>query len=128
MGLEAALHAATDVLAEFEDRRVGDEIDDGLALAAPADDARVRKGLEVAGNVGLVEAGTVDQRGDVEFARTEDLDQEESAGFAEDPEPRRDQLEAFGTEGWGGLWHDPARKTQNRSGVQKICVSMYIRK
>ncbi len=86
-GGEALLEIAADRVAEVADAGVGDEADDGEAFAAAADHTGVGEGLDVAGDVGLGEAGGGDELGDVLFAGFEGAEDFETAGFGEGAEP-----------------------------------------
>ena len=86
-GGEALLEIAADGVAEVADAGVGNEADDGKAFAAAADHACVGEGLDVAGDVGLGEAGGGDELGDVLFAGFEGAEDFETAGFCEGAEP-----------------------------------------
>ncbi len=105
MVLESALEAAADDLAEVEDAGVGDEVDDTGAFASASDDAGVCEGLEVAGSVGLGEAGSLDEIRDVEFGLAEALEEAEAGGFAEDAEAGGDEFDGFLGEGRVVLGH-----------------------
>ena len=95
MVLELALEAAADGFAEIEDAGIGDEIDDVWSFATAAEDGGFGEGLEVAGGIGLGEAGGLDELGDVEFAVPEALEDAEAGGFAEDAEASGDEDDGF---------------------------------
>jgi hypothetical protein len=86
-GGEALLEIAADGVAEVADAGIGNEADDGKAFAAAADHACVGEGLDVAGDVGLGEAGGGDELGDILFAGFEGAEDFETAGFCERAEP-----------------------------------------
>lgn len=118
--LDPFLEAAADDFAEVEDAGIGDEVDDIRAFAATADDGGLGECLEVAGGVGLGEAGELDELGDVEFLGPEGLEEAEARGFAEDAEAGGDKFDGLIGEGRvGRLRHGRKR------GWIRACVKAY---
>ncbi len=125
MVLELALEAAADGFAEIEDAGIGDEVDDVGALAPAAEDGGFGEGLEVAGCVGLGEAGGLDELGDVEFALAEALEDAESGGFAEDAEPGGNEKDGFVGEDVRSFRHGTEERA--RKGLrQHICAYTHM--
>ncbi len=119
MNLHPALQASANRIAQLEDPRVRDVVEDARTVAATSDDAGLGEGLEVAGGIGLGEAGGLDELGNVEFAVAEGLEETEARRFAEDPESGGDQFEGRIGEGDGRFCHGE-RKVQNPA-----CVNTY---
>lgn len=119
MALNPALEASAHRVAQFEDPRVRNVIEDARTVAAASDNPRLGEGLKVAGRVGLGEAGDLDELGDVEFTVAEGLEKTEARRFAEDPESGGDQFEGLIGEGDGRFCHGE-RKVQNPA-----CVNTY---
>ena len=78
MTLHPALEAPADGVAQFEDAGIGDGIEDTGTFAAPPDDACLGEGLEMAGGIGLAQAGGFDELGDVEFTGAQGLEKTET--------------------------------------------------
>lgn len=123
--LELALEAAADGFAEIEDAGIGDEVDDVGTLASAAEDGGLGEGLEVAGGVGLGEAGGLDELGDAEFAVAEALEDAEAGGFAEDAEACGDELDGLVGEDVWSFRHGKEKRPRN--GLrQHICAYTHM--
>ena len=82
LGAQAFLEAAADRIAELEDVPVGHEIEDKRAGFASGQEAGFGEGLEVAGDIGLGEAGGLDELADVAFAGFEGEEECQAAGLS----------------------------------------------
>jgi hypothetical protein len=99
---ESLLEVGADGVAEFGDGGIGDEAHGDEALLAAADHACLGQGLDVAGDIGLGEAGGGDEVGDVFFTFFEGAEDAQAAGFGEDTEPGGDHFESFLGDDGGG--------------------------
>lgn len=85
--------AAADVLAQFEDPRVGDEVEHVRTVPAPAQDPGLAQRLQVSRCIGLRQPAHGHQFGHVLLTVLQCMDEFEPTGFPEHPEPGGDQIQ-----------------------------------
>ena len=95
LGREFFFDPATHQVAQLEDHRIGDEVENAEAFFAAADHVGVGQDGEMLGDVRLRGSGFVDQSGDVLFALLEGHEQFQSHRLAQNFEAMRDQEEGF---------------------------------
>ena len=124
-----ACDSAADDLAELEDEGHLDGVDGAVAVLPAGDDADGEQAGELLGDVGLLEAGAVDEFADAPGAGLQRLQDAEATALREHGEEFGDGCELGGLEGfvrglagWGGLLHGwcPACKLHVRPGLKPM--------
>ena len=95
LAAEALVNSAANLVAQIEDTRVGDGVNDRDPFSLTSEHAGIRQGLKMAGDIRLSEAGGLDEFADVFFASLQGDDELETVGLAKSFEAGGDEFEGL---------------------------------
>ena len=92
---QAPLHAAAHEVAQVEDGRIGDRVNDAQAFFSPAQNTGISQRLEMTRDISLSQVGGFDQFGDILFAFLQGEDEFDPVRFAQDAKAGGNQLQSL---------------------------------